>query len=432
MRMLPLLVALLTVLAAPALADEPYWNQFRGPHADGSTTVKGLPVKFGEDSPEIVWKTPVTGRAWSSPVVWGDQIWVTNAPEVVRLANEFEVVKLDQPLRLSAVCLDFNTGKVLHDITVFEVSTPQYTHATNGYASPTPWIEEGRIWVHFGSYGTACLDTKTGRKLWERTDLKCNHWRGPGSSPVIDGDRLFLCFDGFDKQFIVCLDKNTGKTLWLKDRGVDYGTDNGDAKKAYSTPRIIEANGRRVLVSPFAMATIGYDIETGNPVWTVRHGGMNAAARPLFGNGLVYINAGDGKDALIAIKPDGEGDLSKSGIVWRTGRLVPKRPSQLLVGEDYFMMNDDGVLTCLNALTGEERWSRRLDGKYWASPLVADGLLYFFSQDGRVEVVKAAHEFELVAENKLGDGFTASPAVAGKSLILRSTSHVYRVEKKGP
>lgn len=425
-----LMASLLFLTASQVRAEESYWNQFRGPHADGSTTETGLPVKFGEDSPEIVWKTPINGRAWSSPVVWGSQVWVTNAPEVIRLANEFEVLKLDKPLRLSAVCLDLETGRVVHDITVFEVSTPQYTHATNGYASPTPWIEEGRIWVHFGAYGTACLDTKTGKKLWERTDLKCNHWRGPGSSPVIDGDHLFLSFDGFDKQFITCLNKNTGETIWLKDRGIDYGTDNGDAKKAYSTPRIIEADGRRVLVSPFAMATIAYDLKTGDPVWSVRHGGMNAAGRPLFGNGLVYINAGDGKDALIAVKPEGTGDISKSAISWRTGRLVPKRPSQILVGEDFFMMNDDGVLTCLNAVTGEERWSKRLEGKYWASPLYAEGRLYFFSQDGRVFVVKAAHEFELLAENKLGDGFTASPAVAGRSLILRSHSHVYRVAKK--
>lgn len=413
-----------------AEAVQGQWNQFRGPHADGSTRATGLPVKFGDGSPEITWKTEVTGRAWSSPVVWGRQVWVTNAPEVVRLANENEVVNLEQPLRLSAVCLDLETGRVLHDITIFEVKTPQYTHPTNSYASPTPWIEDGRIWLHFGSYGTVCLDTNTGKKLWERTDLKVNHWRGPGSSPVISGDLLFLSFDGFDQQFMVCLNKNTGETVWKRDRGVDYGTDNGDAKKAYSTPLLIEAGGRSLLVSPFASATIAYNPATGEPAWTVHHGGMNAAGRPLFGNGLLYINAGDGKDALIAVRPDGTGDISKTHIAWRTGRLVPKRPSQLLVGENYFMMNDEGVCTCLNAVTGEERWSKRLDGKYWASPLSADGLLYFFSQEGHVPVVRASHDFELVAENRLGDGFTASPAVAGRSLILRSKSHVYRIDRK--
>jgi len=410
-------------------AAETNWNQFRGPHGDGTTSSKGLPTKFGEGSPEIVWKTPINGRAWSSPVVWGNQIWVTNAPEIQNTTKEKP--KLDRPIPLSAVCLDLATGKTIHDLKLFEFDTPQFTHATNSYGSPTPYIEEGRIYIHFGAYGTACLDTQTGRKIWERRDLECDHFRGPGSSPVVYDGLLYLTFDGYDQQYITALDKLTGKTVWKQDRAIDFGTTDGDAKKAYSTPLLVSAHGRQVLVSPFAAATIAYDPKSGKPVWSVRHGGMNAAGRPMFGNGLVYINSADGPNPLVAVRPEGEGDISKN-IVWKTNKSVPKQASQILLDELMFMVNDEGVASCLDATTGQEIWTKRMEGKYWASPLFADGLIYCFSQTGTVTVFKASREFEQVAENKLDDGFFASPAVAGKSLLLRTTTHLYRIENRTP
>lgn len=413
-------------LVATVSAEEEHWNQFRGPRGDGATMARGLPTAFGEGAAEIVWKTPITGRAWSSPVVWDKQVWVTNAPEIQNTTKEKP--KLDRPIPLSAVCVDLDSGKIIHNLNVLEFDSPQFTHPTNSYGSPTPYVEEGRVYIHFGAYGTACLDTKTGQTIWERRDLECDHFRGPGSSPVVYGGLLYLTFDGYDKQYITALDKLTGKTVWKRDRDIDFGTTDGDAKKAYSTPLLINANGRELLVSPFAAATIAYEPKSGEPIWTVRHGGMNAAGRPLFGNGLVYINSADGPNPLVAVRPDGEGDISKN-IVWQTKKSVPKRASQLLIGDLMFMVNDEGVVSCLNATTGLEVWNKRLEGKYWASPLYADGLIYSFSQSGLVTVFKAAREFELVAENKLDDGFFASPAVAGKSLLLRTTTHLYRIGK---
>lgn len=421
-----LVFALLCSCGLSAVAEEADWNQFRGPHGDGTTTATGLPVTFGEGSPEIVWKTAIPGRAWSSPVVWGNQIWLSNAPEVQNLAEG--QTRLEKPLKLSAVCVDLGTGEIVHDVLLFEVDVPQFTHGTNSYGSPTPYVEEGRVYVHFGAYGTACLDTQTGEKIWERRDLPCDHFRGPGSSPIVYGDLLYLSMDGFDYQYFAALDKRTGETVWKKDRAVDFGTTDGDAKKAYSTPLLIEAGGRELLVSPFASATIAYDPLSGDPVWTVYHGGMNAAGRPLFGGGLLFINSADGPSPLIAVRPNGTGDIT-SDIVWQTSRSVPKRPSQLLIGELLFMMNDSGVASCLDAATGEEIWTERLGGDYWASPLYADGLIYCFSQSGAIPVFRAGREYELVAENQLGEGFIASPAVAGRSLILRSTTHLYRVER---
>ena len=434
MRILTVFITLLCVTST--FAAEPFWNQFRGPYADGTTKAKGFPTEFAEGSKEIVWKTAVTGRAWSSPVVWGDQIWVTNAPQIQNPPNATNQnalpgfdEPLEKPIELSAICLNAKTGKVMHDLVLFEVDKPQYTHATNSYGSCTPWIEDGRIWIHFGTYGTACLDTNTGEKLWERTDIECHHWRGPGSSVVLHGDNIFLTFDGFDKQFIIALNKDTGKTVWRKERDVDYKTDNGDRKKAYSTPRIVQANGREMLVSPFAMATIAYSPKNGDALWKVIHGGMNAAARPLFGNGLVYINAGGGPNSLIAVDPTGRGDVTGSHVRWRQGRMTPRRPSQILIGDRYYMMNDSGVASCLNSLTGEIIWTARMEGSYWSSPIYADGHIYGCSQEGKVVVFKAADEFKLVATNKLDAPFNASPAVIGNSLILRTETHVYRIAK---
>lgn len=417
----------LIVFGTTSFAADAPWNQFRGPRGDGSSTEKELPVTFAEGTKEIVWKTAIPGRAWSSPVVWGKQIWLTNAPDI--LGNTKERVKLEKPIALSAVCVDLESGKVIHDVKLFEVSELQVTHPTNTFASPTPFIEEGRVYIHFGSYGTACLDTKTGEKIWERRDLECDHWRGPGSSPVVHGELLYLTFDGYDFQYIAALDKKTGKTVWKKDRGIDYKTTDGDAKKGYSTPSIIEVGGRELLISPFAYATIAYEPKTGEPIWTVFHKGMNAAARPLYGNGLVYINSADGPNPLVAVNPEGTGDITKN-IVWTSSKQIPKRSSQILVGDTLFMMNDSGVASCLDAKTGTEIWSKRLSGAYWSSPLLANGLIYCWSQEGDVVVFKAAREFELVAENKLSDGIWASPAVAGKSLIVRTKSHLYRIEKR--
>ena len=421
------LLAFVIVSCQLACAQDEPWNQFRGPRGDGTSKAVGLPVTFAEGSPEIVWKTPVPGRAWSSPVIWGNQIWLTNAPEIQNLTPEKP--KLEKPLVLSAVCIDFDSGKVIHDVKLFEVEKPQFTHATNSYGSPTPYLEEGRVYIHFGAYGTACLDSKTGKKIWERRDLECDHWRGPGSSPVVYGGLLYLTFDGYDVQYITALDKLTGQTVWKKDRNVDFGTTDGDAKKAYSTPILIQEAGRDLLVSPFASATIAYDPKTGEPVWTVRHGGMNAAGRPLFGNGLLYISTADGPNPLVAVAPQGKGDITDK-IVWRTNKSVPKRPSQLLIGDLLFMMNDGGVASCLDAKTSNEIWTRRLPGEYWASPIYADGLIYCFSQSGTIPVLKAGRDYELVAENKLDSGFVASPAVAGKSHVLRSKTHHYRIERK--
>lgn len=356
---------LVVILAGPRLGfGEPYWNQFRGPDGNGHTLVKDLPTTFDE-SKNVKWKTPVEGKAWSSPVVWGKQIWLTNAPPDGK--------------KMYALCFDLESGKLLHNILVFENQKPQYCHSLNSYATPTPVIEKGRLYVHFGVHGTACLDTTTGKILWQRRDLKCNHHRGPASSPIVYGDLLILTFDGFDVQYIAALNKNDGSTVWLKHRAFDYRTNNGDAKKAYCTPIVVKHKGRTQLITPAAVATEAFDPSSGKLLWTVRHGGMNASARPIYGHGLLYITNGMGR--MVVVKPDGDGDITQTGIVWQAKKGVPKKSSLLLAGDLLYMVSDSGTASCVDPKTGDVIWSDRLPGgDYAASPLYAkaDGRIYFF------------------------------------------------------
>jgi outer membrane protein assembly factor BamB len=400
------------------------WPQFRGPSGQGTSHAKGLPLKWGE-SENVAWKTPIHGRAWSSPVVLDGQIWLTTATEDGK--------------ELSAICVDAITGRIVHDLKLFHVAEPQFAHKFNSYGSPTPVLEPGRAYVTFGSPGTACLDAKTGRKIWERTDFVCNHFRGAGSSPVIFGDLLMMNFDGSDYQYDVALDKNTGRSVWKTDRSIDFkdiGSDgkpeaDGDWRKAFSTPRVILHDGRPVLVSLGSKALYGYDPQTGKELWRVENRACHSGSvTPLYGHGLVFACMGLAKGELWAIKPDGAGHVSDTHVAWKVKRGVPNKPSPVLVGDSIYMMDDTGVMSCLDAKSGEEVWRQRTGGNYSASPVYADGRIYFVSEEGKCTVVAASRQFKLLAENQLDDGFMSSPAVVDGALILRTRTHLYRVAGK--
>jgi outer membrane protein assembly factor BamB len=402
------------LLIAPGLSAAEHWNQFRGPRGDGQAGSASLPLQWSE-SQNVAWKTAIHGKAWSSPVVWGEQIWMTSATEDGK--------------QLFAICVDAATGRIVHDLTVFEIAEPMFCYPYNSYASPTPVVEEGRLWVHFGSAGTACLDTASGQVLWTRQDLPCDHWRGPGSSPIIFRDLLIVNFDGYDLQYVVALDKHTGKTVWKADRTIDYGTDDGDMKKAYCTCTVFEHQGRLQLVSPAAVGTVAYDPLTGKELWKVHHGGYNAAARPLYSHGMVIINI-EGGLKLLAVRPDGAGDVTKSHIVWTCNRQTPTRPSQLIVQDHLYMVNDQGIVTCLDIKTGEPVWTERMGGRHSASPIYANGRIWLFDEENKSRVIEAnPSEFRLLAVNPLDAGCMASPAVIGDALIVRTKTHLYRIEE---
>ena len=410
------LILTIVLSATPAVAGE-NWPQFRGPGGDGHSDAVGLPVTWSE-SENVLWKTPIHGRGHSSPVVWGDQVWMTTATPDGK--------------QMFAVCVDRNSGKVLHDVGLFTNEVLQITHSLNSFASPTPVIEQGRVYVSFGTYGIACLDTATGRRVWARRDLNCDHFRGPGSSPFLFGNLLIQHYDGFDVQFVVALEKATGKTVWKTGRSTEFANDNGDFHKAFCTPIAIRSGGREQLISPAAQAAMAYDPHTGEELWRVRWGGHSTASRPLFGHGLVYLNTGFGKAQLWAVRPGGHGDVTDTHVAWKLMKGVPSKPSPLLVRELIFMVDDGGVASCVDARTGQIVWQERLGGEYSASPVYADGRIYFFPHQGPATVIEPGRQLKVLAENELDEGFMASPAVVGKALILRTKTHLYRIQRQDP
>ncbi len=425
------------LFASASFAD---WPQFRGPTGSGLSDAKGLPVAWSEDK-NVKWKTAIPGRGWSSPVIFGREIWMTTANP--------------KGTELSVVCVERETGRILHDRKIFDVEAPQFAHEFNSYASPTPVIEAGRLYASWGSPGIACLDTKTAKALWERRDFICNHYRGAGSSVTIFENLLIHHFDGSDLQYVVALDKNTGKTIWRTERSVDFkdlGPDGkpdreGDWRKAFSTPRIFQIDGKPLLFSQGSKAFYGYEPRTGKELWRVESPTTHTTSTtPVFGNGLIYCCTGNTKGEVWAIRPGGKGVVTDTHIVWKYSR-APMRSSLLLVDGDngtlpnatrphslendlIFMVDEGGVATGLEAKTGKEIWRERVGGNYSAAPLFAEGRVYFFSEEGKATVIEASREFKVLATNQLGDGFMASAAVDGKALFLRSRTQLYRVEEK--
>ena len=417
------LTLVLVAVSLAAIRVDAQWPQFRGPEGLGTSSSKNVPLTWSEES-NVRWKTPIPGRAWSSPIVIGNQVWVSTATPDGR--------------ELSALALDVASGKVLHDLKLFQVEKPQFAHAFNTYASPTPVAEPGRVYVTFGSPGTAAIDTRTGKVLWERRDLECNHFRGAGSSPIIFRNLLIMHFDGSDVQYITALDKNTGKTVWTTPRSIDFQDLNaegkpkadGDFRKAFATPHIIEVGGQPLLLSLGGKASYAYEPMTGKERWRLEERRSHSAStRPVTGLGMVFYPSGFDSSQLMAIRPEGTGDISATNVVWRFTRGVPNKPSILFVDGLIFMVNDVGIASCVDAKTGELVWQSRVGGTFSSSPIYAAGRIYLFDEDGKTTVLEAGREFKVLAENRLDNGFMASPAVAGDALIVRTSKDVYRLEQ---
>ncbi|MFO7975489.1 MAG: PQQ-binding-like beta-propeller repeat protein [Candidatus Hydrogenedentota bacterium] len=407
------------------------WPDYRGPwknghaQAPGSTEPIGLPLTWSETE-NVAWKTAIPYAGHSTPVVLAGQIWLTTATEDGR--ESF------------VICVDAVTGAIVFNKKVFDNKDPEpLGNRINNYASPSPVIEPGRVYVHFGSYGTACLDTATAQVLWERRDLPCRHYRGPGSSPLLYEDLLVLTFDGVDRQYVAALDKDTGEIVWKTDRSTDWddlGEDglpvrDGDYRKAFCTPIVIDWESKPQLISLAAEAGFAYDPFTGEEIWYVEHNGHSASPRPLFGHGLVYAVTGHRQTELWAIRPGGQGNVTDSHVVWRyTGKEVPKQPSPLLVDDLIYMVSNEGYAVCIEALTGKPVWSERIGGNFMGSPIYADGRIYVSSMQGTTTVMKTGRTYEKLAENRLESGCLASPAVTGKALILRTKTHLYRIETR--
>jgi outer membrane protein assembly factor BamB len=331
-------------------------------------------------------------------------------------------------VRIHTLCIDKSSGKIVKDIELLKKENPQWVHKTNSYASPTPVVEDGKLYSQNGSYGSACLDMKSGKVLWTNQDLRVMHENGPGGSPIIWNDLLIFHMDGSDLQFIAALDKRTGKLAWQTRRSGEMNS-NPQLKKAYGTPVVTKVHGRDVVISPAADWLYGYDPASGEELWKVKYGslGFSIVPKPVVGDGMVYIGTSFMRPQLIAF------DITKAKpeIAWACKRSVPAVSSPILVGKEiYFVSDSGGMVTCLDAKTGREQWRERIGGNHGASPTFVGGRLLFHSKEGETTVLKPGREFKILARNNLDGAHHASAAVSGDALFLRTDKALYRVEKQ--
>ena len=400
------------------------WTHFRGSNLNGIAQNENIPLNWNDSN--IKWKTLIHDNGYSSPVVYNDQIWVTTA-------------KPDGK-ELYAVCIDFKTGEIIYDIKVFTPDEVERKHSLNTYASPTPCVENGFVYVHYGSLGTACINTANGSIVWKRTDFKCKHVQGPASSPIIYKNLLILHFEGVDVRYIIALDKSNGKLIWRSDRPVEpYKTMTEIGKKAYITPIIINVKGRDMLISNGSAVCIAYDPNNGKEIWRVVDGAESTIAIPITENGVVFWYAGymvaeNGTNytELLAVNPDGNGDITATNVLWKKRDELSRNQCLTPVIKDglIYTVNTRNILMCIDALTGKVVWSTHVTSNYDASPIYVNGNIWFFSVKGEVLVLKAARKYEVVSQNQTDSGIWATPAILRNSVILRTQKYLYRIAQE--
>jgi len=399
-------LCVIATTAIPAAALD--WPEFRGPTDQRHSQETGLPVEWSETE-NVTWKVAVPGQGWSSPAISSGKIWMTTA------------LTDDRGASLRVIAFDEATGDLLIDSEVVRQSESQLLNLKNSHASPTPIVDGDRVYVHFGAAGTAAVSSEDGSVLWTRRFPYVSQ-HGNGGSPALHDDLLILNCDGYDQAFVIALDTATGETRWKTDRS-------GRFSQAYSTPLVIEVDGRAQVVSIGAFRTTAYDAESGDEIWWVRYAdGFSNVPRPVYGNGRVFIDTGFNDPTLMAVRVDGEDDVTDSHVDWIGESSIPFTPSPLLVGEELYIVSDLGVVSCIDAATGEIHWRQRVLGNYSASPVLADGRIYIMSEEGVTTVFEPGLEFRQLASNPL-DGVTlASMAVDDGAFFIRSHTHLYRIE----
>lgn len=394
---------LLTAAMATHLAAED-WPQFRGPRGDGHSGETDAPTSWSETE-NIAWRTPIPGLGWSSPVILGNRVWLTTA--------------IDGGKSLRAMSFDKASGRVVVDVEVFHKENPGSVHSKNSHASPTPILEPGRVYVHFGAHGTACLD-ETGKTIW-KTELHYAHGHGPAGSPIVHGGLLLLTCDGTDIQFVVALDKATGEVRWKTSRS---------GRMAYSTPAVFNIGGKDQLVTTGGGAFIAYDPMSGEELWRVRHEGYSLVPKPVLANGLLFLCSGYDSPTLQAVRPDGKGDVTASHVAWIIKRGAPLNPSPLFVDGRLYIVSDSGIANALEPETGKSLWQERLDGSFSASPVFAAGRIYFLDENGVTTVIEPGDKPKKLAVNEIKGRTLASLAISEGSLFLRTDAALYRIRQK--
>lgn len=389
------------------------WPEFRGPTGQGIATAKGLPAEWSATK-NIAWKKAVPGKGWSSPVVVDGVIYLTAA-----VANEAE-----SSLSLRALALDARDGSTRWGVEVFQ-NPADKAHSKNSHASPTPIVEGRRLYVHFGHLGSACLDLD-GKVLWRNSQFKYSSVHGNGGSPALTDDAMVFSCDGASDPFIVAIAKSDGKLLWRTSRVSDAGR-----KFSFSTPLVITVKGQKQIISPGSGVVCALDPKSGKEIWRVRYGqGYSVVPRPVFAHGLVFLSSGFDRANILAIRPDGQGDVTDTHVAWTHSENAPKTPSLLVVGDEIYAASDNGFATCLDAKTGKLHWSERLAGGFSASPVFADGKVFMQNEAGTGFVLKPGKTFEKLGENKLGEGTLASYAIVDNALFIRTDKSLFKIQAK--
>jgi outer membrane protein assembly factor BamB len=383
------------------------WPEFRGPTQQGHSTETGLPLTWSE-SENVAWKSEIAGLGWSSPAIVGTRLWITTATE--------------DGHSLRAIRLNTETGAIEKDVEVFHKEDPGKIHGKNSHASPTPVLRDGKVYVHYGRHGTACL-TDEGELVW-KTELAYEHRHGPGGSPVLFEDRLIINCDGTDTQFVVALDALTGQEIWRQLRG--------EGRMAYSTPTLVEHDGRTQLISSGGEWTIAYLPGSGEELWRFRYPtGYSNVPRPVAAFGLTFVSSGYDSPTFYALKLGGQGELDESHVAWKLSKGAPRNASAIIVGEEIYLVNDNGIITCLDARTGESHWQERLGGDCSASPLYADGRIYITNETGVTKVLAPGKTYQELAANELPGRTLASLATADGAIFFRTDTALYRLQAGG-
>lgn len=403
----------LAVVITPATAN---WPEFRGPTRDGVSTNVNVPVEWS-GTENVAWKQEIPGNGWSSPALVDERIYLTTATGGMETDD----------LSLRALCIDANDGRIIwnEEIVRPEAEVAALKHGKNGLASPTPIVANDRVYVHFGHMGTAALDLE-GNILWRQIGINYDPRHGNGGSPALVDDLLVFSCDGLDTQHVVALERDTGKVRWKVPRDT-----NAEKPFSFSTPQVIEVDGAQQVVSPGSGFVGAYDPRDGRRVWRVNYGeGFSVVPRPVYAHGRLYLASGFMRPTLLSIDPqDANGDATESNVVWQHSRSVPNTPSMLVVGDEIYFVSDNGVASCLDAHTGEVHWTKRLGGNFSASPIVAEGRIYFTSEEGKTYVLRQGVEYDLIATNDLGERTFASPATIDGAIFIRSESHLWRIGK---
>ena len=400
----------LTILLLTTVVQAENWPRFRGPNADGLHHSAKLPTNWSE-SDNIVWKSETPGKGHSSPVIWEDQIWMGTA--------------MNEGHDLHAICFN-RDGKLKYNVKLFHIEKLEASNSLNSFASPTPVIEAGTVYLYFGTYGVAAIETASGKIKWSRQDINLNHQEGPGSSPILYKGLLIFHCDGYDVQHITALDKQTGKTVWTTTRSLDLSHVGNHARKAFVTPVVRKVNGKDLLVSPAAQGCYAYDPNTGEEVWRIAYSGFSAVPQPVFHGKLAYIVTDFGRPEIWAVDVSGKGVLGEKDIKWKYNTTCPSTPSLIIKdGLIYFVADKTGVASCITADTGELVWRERIGGSFSTSPVATSDHIYFFDRTGATTVVKLGREYKVASRNTLESGCMASPAIADDQLFVRTATHLY-------